>query len=188
MFTAAPDPATLADLMARSALGDQTAFARLYQLTARKLFPVCLRILGRDAEAEEALQDAYVNIWKHASDYRPDKGSALVWMASVARHRALDLLRARREAEHLDDHPETAAPEGGAHDPLSGLRFGSEDAALRACLEALAEEQRRCVLLAYCEGYSHGELSERFGTPLGTIKSWVRRGLDALKACLGVSA
>lgn len=170
------------DLLAAIALGDRSAFARLYELAAPHLFGALLRILKEEGLAEEALQDVFVKIWQRAGDYRPDRASANTWLFAIARHRAFDLLRRRREAPADPDRvPEPVDPTPGPFDVTATLAAG---ASLRECLEQLQPGPRTCLLLAYCEGYTHDELSRRVGSPIGTVKSWIRRGLDALKRCL----
>lgn len=164
------------DLLGQVALGDRTAFRRLYQATAAHLFPIALRILSRRDLAEEAVQEAYVQIWNKAGEFRPGSGSARAWMGSIVRYRSLDALR-RRPPEVSMDYER---PDEG-FDPIGRLANGTD---LQLCFEELSDEQREAIGLAYVQGYSHSELSAKLNTPLGTVKSWVRRGLAALKECL----
>lgn len=179
--------AQLAELLAATARGDQRAFRDLYTASSPHLFGLLLRILKRREWAEEALQDAYLKVWQKAETYEPGKGAPLTWLMTVARYRALDLLRMRR--------PEVEMPEEGEEEPMSladTFSQSPEDSAvegeglgrLQNCMKGLQDEQRRSVLLAYYEGYTHQELAERMKAPLGTVKSWVRRGLTKLKECL----
>ncbi|MGB0954384.1 MAG: sigma-70 family RNA polymerase sigma factor [Panacagrimonas sp.] len=176
-------------LIAATARGDRLAFSALYQKTGAHLFALLLRMLKRKDLAEEALQDSYLKIWQNADRYQCEKGTALTWLLSIARYRALDQLRARR--------PETAWPENDSEtDGLSpALRDASADPSaaavdlermskLAACMDELSGDQRNSVLLAYYQGYTHPELAQRLKAPLGTVKSWVRRGLAQLRACL----
>jgi RNA polymerase sigma-70 factor (ECF subfamily) len=170
----------LATLLARSALGDRAAFRALHDLTFRQLFGVIRRIVGDNAQAEEALQDVYVRIWQSAHAFDATRGSALAWMASVARYRAIDLVR--RNA--VRDAPAVEGAEGAPlAEPAEGLDLADAQA-LAHCLAQLPEEQRQCVLLAYSHGFSREELAARFDRPVGTIKSWLHRCLAALRACL----
>jgi len=172
------DDQTLMGLLAACTLGDRRAFARLYACASPSLYAIVLRLLRRRDWAEEALQDAFVQIWERAADYRPDKGRPLTWMASIARYRAIDFIRSegRHRSEHGDETLALLADER-ARQVLGGAR-------LEECLNELESGQRQCILLSYCEGYSHHELAERLATPLGTVKTWIRRGLQRLKRCL----
>lgn len=170
----------LAALLARSAHGDRIAFKALHALTHRQLFAVIRRILGDHAQAEEALQDVYVRIWQSAHAFDATRGSPLAWMVSVARYRAIDLVR--RNAAR--DAPAVEGVEGAPLvEPAAGIDLADAQA-LDHCLGELAEEQRRCVVLAYAHGFSREELAERFDRPVGTIKSWLHRALAALRTCL----
>ncbi len=170
----------LETLLLATATGDRAAFKRFYEVTSAKLFGVVRRILHDQAQAEEALQDVYVRIWQMAASYDATRGKPLAWAATLARYRAIDLVRrnAARDApaRDTDSMPEQAAP-------ADGLDLGDREA-LMHCLETLPEEQRNCVVLAYCDGYSREELSARFERPVGTIKSWLSRCLTSLRQCL----
>lgn len=180
--TAAGDArnARLADLLYRSASGDRAAFAALYRETAPTLFAWLLRLLRRRALAEEVLQDVFVSVWQHAAEYDAAKGRVMSWLARMTRNRALDRLRRERRLVPLD---ELAAAEEGGEAPEEP-RSHVEERALAECFEALAEGPRRSLRLAYLSGLSHEEIARALGAPLGTVKSWVRRGLASLKRCL----
>lgn len=169
-----------AELLARCALGDRDAFSRLYGETSGKLYGVAMHIL-RDSRAEEVVQDAYVRIWHRAADYRPDKGSAMAWMSSIVRHRALDVLRRPAIETSVDDQD---VWEGDAPGPLEATMQRAEARALARCLEQLEASQRQVMMLAFFHGLAHAELASRVKQPLGTVKSWIRRGLQRLKGCL----
>jgi RNA polymerase sigma-70 factor (ECF subfamily) len=173
----------LFDLLARTALGDQGAFSQLYQLTSPKLFSVAMRILRHEERAEECLQEAFVNIWRQASSYNADKSAPMTWMTTVVRNRALDLLRQRRPETQADDAQLIENIED-SNDRTDAVEFGGESRRLAQCLGELKDEQRRCVLLAYYEGHTHPELATRLKVPVGTIKTWIRRGLQQLRQCL----
>ena len=173
----------LSALMFRVAAGDEAAFADLYRLTSARLNGVVARILPGDAAAE-ALQDAYVRIWRRAADFDPAKGSALGWMATIARNRALDEVRRVRPLS-LDDMPEGFEPEVEAVDPLASRETSEGLAALIDCLKALDDEKRAILMLAYYRGASREALAKRFGKPVPTIKTWLRRSLAELRTCLG---
>jgi RNA polymerase sigma-70 factor (ECF subfamily) len=179
---------SLAALLAACGRRDRRAFTRLYQSSSAKLFGVALRILRREDWAEEVLQDCYVSIWNHAQDYRPGLSAPMTWMTSIVRNRCLDWLRKPRlevsdsEGEMIDqaisDNPE----------PLAELERSKDSEALARCLQALEARQRQAIALAFYEGLSHSELASHLRQPLGTVKTWVRRGLLRLKACLGEAA
>lgn len=179
--------ARLEQLIAQCAAGDAAALHALYQNTAAQLFGVLKRILVRRDLAEEALQDVYVSIWRNAKDYRPTKGAVLTWMTSIARYRAIDIKRSRRREVHFPDPVEYVSED---FDPAADLAnvagLEADVARLRNCLGQLGTMQRNAVCLAYLNGLSHDEVSVALGSPLGTVKSWVRRGLESLKRCLGL--
>lgn len=175
----------LAGLLAQSALKNQRAFAELYSLTSAKLYGVALRILRRQDWAEEVLQECYVNIWSHAGNYAVQKSAPLTWMTSIVRNRCLDWLRRpRHEAtgEEYDIAVEAWQDDGPG--PLDSLLSSSDAAALARCLQQLEAKQRQSIMLAFFNGLSHSELASHLKQPLGTVKTWVRRGLERLKGCL----
>lgn len=176
----------LAGLLAQAALKNQRAFAELYELTAAKLFGVALRILRRQDWAEEVLQECYVSIWNHAGNYAAQKSAPLTWMTSIVRNRCLDWLR-RPQQEATGEEFEIAAEawQDDSPGPLERLVASSEAADLVRCLGQLDAKQRQSIMLAFFHGLSHSELAGHMKQPLGTVKTWVRRGLERLKGCLG---
>jgi RNA polymerase sigma-70 factor (ECF subfamily) len=183
----APDALALrlAELLAQSALKNQNSFNSLYQLTAAKLYGVALRILRRQDWAEEVLQECYVNIWNHAGDYAVAKSAPLTWMTSIVRNRCLDWLRRpRTEATGEEYDVAVDAWQDDAPGPMEQLMASSEAAALARCLQQLEAKQRQSIMLAFFNGLSHSELASHMKQPLGTVKTWVRRGLERLKGCL----
>ena len=182
-----PNPVAerLAGLLGQCALGNQPAFADLYALTSAKLFGVALRILRRQDWAEEVLQECYVNIWNHAGDYAAARSAPMTWMTSIVRNRSLDWLR-RPQSEATGEEYEIAVEvwQDQAPGPLERLAAAGEAAQLARCLEQLEAKQRQSIVLAFFHGLSHSELSTHMKEPLGTVKTWVRRGLERLKGCL----
>jgi len=180
--------ARLAALMARVALGDQPAFAQLYQETSAHLYGVAVRILKDGAAAEEVLQEAFVNVWHHAGSYEAAKSQPTTWLAAIVRNRCLDQLR-RRELDTVtmttddDDGKEFDLPSGDPS-PVEMLLAGAEAQSVRDCVDGLDAGQKQAIALAFYQGLSHAELADHMRQPLGTVKSWVRRGLERLKACL----
>lgn len=181
-----PDPARLQALIGRCAMGDQAAFAELYQITSAKLFAVAARILRRDDQAEEALQDSFVNIWNHCATYRSDLAAPMTWMTSIVRNRALDLKRRPAlevTGEHSDLWVEAFADD--APGPFEQMQDASAARRLHHCLGRIDAQQRQTIALAFIHGLTHSELAHHLKVPLGSIKTWIRRGLIKLKDCLG---
>ena len=176
------DKPEIARLIASVAHGDARAFDRLYDRLAPQLFAVALRIVGDRAQAEDVLQDAFTRVWTRAATYDPVSGDALAWLYAIVRHGAIDHIRrappARRVQEQYDGWFENLA------DPRDEEGALMSAGSLRRCLGALDETTRACVVEAYCGGLSGRELAERHAKPENTIKSLLRRGLTALKACL----
>ena len=185
------DPAQnqlLAGLLAACARKDQAAFSRLYQSTSSKLFGVAVRILRREDWAEEVLQDCYVSIWNHAGSYEAGRSGPMTWMTSIVRNRCLDWLRRPNLEVVLDRGDDEDPLEAIASDdpgPLDDLARSADAKALGDCLRRLDPKQRQAIMLAFYEGLSHSELAGHMREPLGTVKTWVRRGLERLKSCLG---
>jgi RNA polymerase sigma-70 factor (ECF subfamily) len=174
----------LAGLLAACARRDRAAFERLYRESAAKLFGVALRILRREDWAEEVLQECYLRVWNHAHEYRAGLAAPMTWMTSIVRNRCLDRLRRPRFEVADEDGALVEAAESPNPGPLAALEQDAEARALKRCLEALEAKQRQAIALAYYDGLSHSELAAHLREPLGTVKTWVRRGLMRLKACL----
>jgi RNA polymerase sigma-70 factor, ECF subfamily len=143
-----------------------------------------MRILRRRAVAEEALQDVMVNIWERADQYDAYRGRAMAWITAIARYRAIDLLRRQQAAAPLDDAPAEALVDITAADFVDTTTSARLRKALNDCFGRLTAEQRRCLELAYVDGYSQDQIASEIDSPLGTVKSWIRRGLASLKRCL----
>lgn len=193
-----PDTRTLEMLIAAAAQGDHASFALVYQRTHTHLFGLAMRILGQGQEAEDVLQEAYVSIWKNASGYRSAVDGqtiqAMTWLIAIVRNKALDALRlrARRkesalpEPDALSDDgipelPGSAAPSPSALQLLEGA---TQALHIAGCMNALDGSHRQSLALAYYQGLSHTEVATHMGAPLGSVKAWIRRGLDKLKSCL----
>lgn len=172
-------------LLGAIAQGDRRAFEKLYSATSGQLYAVCLKILERPELAEEAIQEAYVRIWHNAGDYQRSKGTVLTWMVSIARYRALDLLRYYKvRKEDTFDENNIGLPPNFPNDIDSG---GSEEKRnLNRCMDELENQQKQAISLAYFNGCSHVEVTRYMEKPLGTIKSWIRRGLQSLQRCLAI--
>jgi len=188
-MAATTNPSTdLQQLLARVALGDRTAFRRLYDATAPSLFGVALRIVRQRDRAEEVLQDAFVNAWNRAAGYQAALSQPMTWLTAIVRNRALDELRSgeRHSAESLDEHEGegAAAIEDTQPGPLGLLEQAADALAIRDCLDSIDGSQRQCLALVYYQGFSHSEVAAHIGSPIGSVKVWLRRGLDKLKRCL----
>jgi RNA polymerase sigma-70 factor (ECF subfamily) len=175
--------ARLRDLLRRCAGSDSVALQRLYELTAPTLFACLTRMLRRRSLAEEVLQDVFVTIWQHAGHFRPERGRPMTWLMSIARYRAIDLLRHERlGAVLVTDIPQGASVVEESEEDASAFLPGAR--LLERCLALLTREQRHCLELAFVGGSSHADIARRMGSPLGTVKSWIRRALQSLRVCL----
>lgn len=178
-----PDP--YAELLLLCSEGDQHAFQRIYERTSGRMYGLCLRLMQSQALAEEVMQEGYVKIWNSASRFDPSRASAQTWMTTVIRNRALDVLRSQRarpdEVEADYECVEFAALEAG---PLDTTSIHGSTQHVLECMEELEPKQRQAILMAYYYGHTHGEISEYLDSPLGTIKAWIRRGIQRLRLCL----
>ena len=178
----------LQDAMARLANGEREALDEVYRATKVKLFGICLRILGDQKEAEDALQEVYVNLWQRADRYDPSRASPISWLATFARNRAVDRLRTgkvRQGAVELDEAASLADASPLAEDMLIDAERSER---IHHCIEALDANQRDNIRSAFFNGATYAELADNSQVPLGTMKSWIRRGLQKLKACMEAGA
>jgi RNA polymerase sigma-70 factor (ECF subfamily) len=173
------------DLMARCVLRDQRAFAELYRVTSSRLLGVAIRIVRRRDWAEDILQESFVNIWHHVGEFDRSRSAPMTWMTTVVRNRALDWVR-RPKMEVPDDDLDGLVErwEDERPGPQALLGTKGDIATLNMCLETLSGQQRQSIALAYLHGLTHSELAEHMKQPLGTVKTWVRRGLEKLKGCM----
>ena len=184
--------ARLAGLLARVALSDQRAFEDLYRQTGAHLYAVVLRIVRDRSIAEEILQEAYVNVWHHAGTYDAARSQPVTWLTSIVRNRALDLKR-RREIDTIafdsggDEMPAMDFPADGPT-PVEMLLAAADARSVRDCVDTLDGGTKQAIALAFFHGLSHGELAAHLREPLGTVKSWIRRGLEKLRRCLDAVA
>ncbi|MBC8999636.1 sigma-70 family RNA polymerase sigma factor [Pseudomonas sp. N40(2020)] len=176
------DTDQLRHLLAQCSLGDRRAFETLYRSVGPRLHGVALRFMGRPDLAEEVLQESFVRIWNNASRYEAHLSAPLTWMINITRNQAIDQLRKQRDRP-LSDLEQDVLPDESpsAHEQLSSAR---EAHALNRCLETLDSMQRQSISVAYFQGLSCTELAEHLATPLGTVKSWIRRGMERLRRCL----
>jgi RNA polymerase sigma-70 factor (ECF subfamily) len=183
----------LSVLLGRAGLGERAAFATLYERTSAHLLGVVMRIQRDRALAEDILQEVYVNVWRAAQSFDAAQSQPLTWLTSVARNRAIDSLRRAQaqpqlktnaiinESEDTDVYDSVADDAPG---PLELLSQATDARALAGCMQVLSAQQRQTVALAFFDGLSHAEVAAAMRQPLGTVKSWVRRALSALKSCL----
>ena len=173
-------PVVIDDMLVLIAAGDRPAFRALYAIAGPKLYAICLRMMRTRDQADDVFQEAFVKVWEKSWQFDPAKGEAMAWLATVTRHCALDRMR-RAPKNHVEMggvlqeiEVETATVQPD-HLEARGLRH---------CLDQLRLEHRHAVVLAYVHGLTHEELAQRMAKPLGTIKSWVKRGLEQLKECI----
>jgi len=174
----------LQGLLQRCARQDAAALRALYGRVAPQLMAVLLRMLGTRAAAEDALQDVFVSIWQRAVQYDQFKGRAMGWMVAIARNRAIDVQRATRPTVLLDAAELAGAEQLRVSGPADSAEFTAAHTALHRCLELLGAAQRQCLLLAYQRGLTQERIALAVRQPVGTVKSWVRRGLQSLRTCL----
>ncbi len=191
----APAAPTLGDLMSRVAMRDQTAFKQLYDQTVCCLLGIAVRMLHDRAWAEEVVQEIYVSVWHTAPNYAPHKAQPMTWLMTIARHKSMDALRSTNAdrkhcvrpgtvSNHEGDDAEYSDIADECAGPLDQLVQAADAQQLHCCLQGLEPQQRQAIALAFYDGLTHAELALHLHQPLGTVKAWVRRGLDRLKRCL----
>jgi RNA polymerase sigma-70 factor (ECF subfamily) len=173
----------LADALARAGRGSQSALSEVYEATSAKLFGICIRILRDRGEAEDALQDIYLNVWRKAASFDAERASPITWLATLARNRAIDRLRAAgsRRHEPVELALNVADPAPGA---AAMLEAEETRGRLNGCMEELGGPPADAIRTAFFDGVTYADLAQRRDIPLGTMKSWIRRGLLQLKECL----
>jgi RNA polymerase sigma-70 factor (ECF subfamily) len=187
-----PAPQELKTLLLAVARKDARAFRRLYDLTSPKLFGFALRILGKHEVAEEALQESYVSIWHHAASYQSSLAAPMTWMTTIVRNKTFDILR---RADHAVEIDADTLRNGGVQEtiaalvssdptPFEALQLGEDAKALALCFMRLDGLHRQAIALAFYHDLSHSEVAENMKLPIGTVKTWIRRGLEHLRACL----
>ena len=182
--TQTPEADLLGRALSRVALGDRNAFETVYRQASGRVFAICLRVLGDRAEAEDVVQEVFTTVWHKAAQFDAARASAITWLGMIARNRAIDRLRAAPSvaslapielADDVADHAPT---------PAAAAERTAEGARLERCLSQLDGRRRSLIRVAFFEGATYEELAARVGSPLGSVKSWIRRGLLQLKACL----
>ncbi|MBL8567537.1 MAG: sigma-70 family RNA polymerase sigma factor [Phreatobacter sp.] len=179
MATVATD---LKDALARCGRGEKAALRVIYESECPAMIGVALRIVKRRELAEEVVQEAYVKIWRNAHRYDPELGPPKAWLYAIVRNQALNVLRDGRREDLVDEVPEDL---GSAVEAYQAIERLPDASALRRCLDGLEPRRRASLVMAYVDGFSHGEIAGRLAVPLGTVKAWIRRSLVALKECMG---
>ena len=175
----------LGEALRACARGERDALRRIYDAEAGRMITIAQRILRRRDLAEEVVHEAFIQIWRKAAQYAPDRGSARGWIYAVVRNRSLNVLRdSSREDHHDHDTLERMQEDGQTAFAADILGELDESSRLKACLQTLDETTRKSIVMAYMSGYSHGEIAGRLSVPLGTAKAWIRRGLAALRECM----
>ncbi|XXD82348.1 sigma-70 family RNA polymerase sigma factor [Pseudomonas sp. Z5-35] len=173
--------------LAACAQGDQKALRVLYDQESARVMGVAQRIVRHNALAEDIVHDVFIKIWTRAASFDPRRGSARGWIFSITRHLALNVVRDNAKEIQIDEHSEMAldalaSVEGPDNDTFD---YQARSGRIYTCLEQLEPARRNCILHAYVDGYSHSEISQKVGAPLGTVKAWIKRSLVALRECMG---
>jgi len=183
LATASVTPEILSSLMTRIAAGERDALRLLYQATSAKLFGVCLRILSDREESEDVLQDVYVTIWRRADRFDATRAGVMTWLSTIARNRSIDRLRARGPLAYAGQIDGLEIPDGA--DSAETLLSAADDRnRLQGCLSELDDRTQNVIRTAFFEGVTYETVARKMEAPLGTVKSWIRRGLAKLKGCL----
>lgn len=172
----------LSDLLGDIADGDRSALSEVYQRTHAKLFGICLRLLGTPSDAEDALQDVFLLVWRKAGSFDRSRASPMTWLSVMARNRSIDRLRQRRLKQvGVDEALDIAADDPSAFEIAAA---NQDRARLAQCLDQIDDRARSMIRAAFVDGTTYSELATRESVPLGTMKSWIRRGLKSLRGCL----
>lgn len=182
----ADGPDDLADLLARSARGDQDAFAQLYDATSARVHGVALRVVRDPAQAEEVTQEAFLQVWRQASRYEAGRGSVLSWILTIVHRRAVDRVRAAEAASHRETEYEKRNYVVSHDATAEAAQASLEARRVRTALAGLTPIQREAIELAYLGGYTHTEVASMLDLPLGTAKTRIRDGLIRLRDSMGV--
>ena len=169
---------TLAELIVASGQQDRRAFAQLYKLSSPKLYAIALRILKHEGSAQDCLQESFINVWRQAQGYHQSQSAAMTWLSTIVRNKAIDMLR------HQQRHQQGQAMLYQNEEDHHFFNDDSDQIALEKCFSELPIQQADCIRLAYYSGLTHSELSQYLTLPIGTIKTWIRSGLDKLRRCL----
>ncbi len=179
-------PEILAAELEKCSRGEQKALKHIYQQTSAKLFAVILRILKDRQLAEDCLQQVYIKIWQAASSYNRGKAAPMTWMNTIARNQALDYLRKIQREPHMDTDTALDIQEDQGASQEQMVASSQDNREIHRCLKTLNENQKLCLELCYFDGQTHQSLSDQLEVPIGTVKTWIRRGLMRLKECMTV--
>lgn len=175
--------------LAACARGEQQALQDLYQQESARLLGVAKRIARDNALAEDIVHDAFIKIWTRAASFDPARGSARGWIFIVTRHLALNFMRDNAREVQVSEYSEMALHDLASMQTSSGnvdsFDYRARSGRIYVCLEQLEPARRNCILHAYVDGYSHSQISQKLGTPLGTVKAWIKRSLVVLRECMG---
>ena len=169
-------------LISSVALGDRKAFQALYDATSAKLLGVCLRILHDRAAAEDAMQDTYIKVWKNADRFAVNGYSPMTWLITIARNTAIDKLRSSKPTVDIEDYTDTIASTGPSAE--SQVIAAAEARRITKCFSELEPTRSAAIKAAYLDGAPYADLATKFNVPLNTMRTWLRRGLIALRECL----
>ncbi|HEY8025178.1 MAG TPA: sigma-70 family RNA polymerase sigma factor [Burkholderiaceae bacterium] len=182
------DPQQLKTWLAAVAKKDTQSFRLLYDATSPKLFGFVLRILTKREWAEEVLQESFVNIWNNAASYQPHLAAPMTWMTTIVRNKAFDMLRKVDDVVEIDndnfDKEVMEALESQDPTPIEALQMTDDAKALARCFSRLEGLHQQAIALAFYHDLSHSEVADQLKLPIGTVKTWIRRGLDRLRLCL----
>jgi RNA polymerase sigma-70 factor, ECF subfamily len=178
------DAGRLSTLLGAVSMGDRAAFESLYRATSPRLFGICVHLLRDRAEAEDVLQEIYTGVWHKAKQFDSDRASAWSWLAAIARNKAIDRLRALPARGAFASQDLLESIEDPAASPSQEAQTMTDRSRLAGCLSQLDQRGRTLIKAAFFDGSTYEELAARSGSPLGSVKSWIRRGLLQLRACL----
>lgn len=173
-------------LLRQVARGDGAAFATVYDLTKARVYGLVTRVVRDPGYGEETTQEVYLEVWRTAAQYDPAKGSPLAWLLTIAHRRAVDRVRAEQAGSNRESRYGAASAEPAADVVADSAIAGDERRRVTQCLEGLSDAQRQCIELAYYQGLTYSEVSQRLAANLSTIKSRIRDALRGLRNCLDV--
>lgn len=175
--------------LAACARGEHQALRDLYEQESARLLGLAKRIARDNALAEDIVHDIFIKIWTRAASFDPTRGSARGWIFIVTRHLALNFMRDNAREVQVSEHSEMTLQDLASIETSSGnedtFDYRARSGRIYVCLEQLEPARRNCILHAYVDGYSHSEISQKLGTPLGTVKAWIKRSLVVLRECVG---